>query len=246
MKKNSFNRKLLVLYRTAIYSGCILLILSFILFNIGCESVDGTDTTSESASEDGSSNSSDTANISEDADSGENMDENSDSTDSEETEDSSEENGSSGDENQAQTEDGEDISEGEVTITVYYADEQGEYLIGESRKVSSENKYEEALYELMKLPVDSSLVRLIPDTIIINSVEVENGVARVDLSNNFVEDRYQGDAADILLIYSVVNTLTEFSGVDSVAFYIDGKKLNTLGALDISSPVYRKTDLIKT
>src|SRR4030042_2582828 len=189
MKNNSLNRKLLVLYRTAIYSGCILLILSFILFSIGCESVDGTDTSSENSS----SNSSETENT----DSGEDISENSNSTDTEEsgeeTEDSSEENGSSEDENQTQAEDEEDVSEGELTIKVYYADEQGEYLIGESRKVSSENKYEEALYELMKLPVDNNLTPLIPDTTIINSVEVENGLAKVDLSSNFVEDRYVGD-----------------------------------------------------
>ncbi|MFA5014541.1 MAG: GerMN domain-containing protein [Actinomycetota bacterium] len=232
MKNNSLNRKLLVLYRTAIYAGCILLILSFILFSVGCESVDGTDT----ASENGSVASSDIENVS---DSGEEISENDNSTNAEEEiEESSEE-------NQAKTGDNEDTSEDELTIKVYYADEQAEYLIGESRKVSSENRYEEALYELMKLPVDSSLIRLIPDTTIINSVEVENGLARVDLSDNFVENRYQGDAADILLVYSVVNTLTEFQEVNSVTFYIDGKKLNTLGSLDISSPVYRKNDLIK-
>lgn len=237
MKNNSLNRKLLVLYRTVIYSGCILLILSFILFTIGCESVDGTDTASE--------NSSETENSNPDEDNPENGDSINAEESGEEIKDSSEENGSPEDENQTQAEDGE-VSEGGLTTKVYYADEQGEYLIGESRKVSSENKYEEALYELIKLPVDSSLVRLIPDTTIINSVEVENGLAKVGLSGNFVEDRYVGDTADILLVYSVVNTLTEFSEVDSVAFYIDGKKLNVLGMLDISSPIYRRNDLIKT
>jgi germination protein M len=242
MKNNSLNRKLLVLYRTAIYSGCILLILSFILFSIGCESLDSTGATSEN----GSNNSSDTLNT----DSGEEISENSDSVDKEESEeetkDSPEENGSSEEDNQTQTEDREDNSEGELTIKVYYADEQGEYLVGESRKISSENKYEEALYELMKLPVNSSLNRVIPDTTVINSVEVKDGVASVDLSANFVDDRTVSDTTDILLIYSIVNTLTEFQEVDSVIFYIDGGKLNILGMLDISSPVYRKNDLIKT
>ncbi|OFW63191.1 MAG: hypothetical protein A2Z35_06330 [Actinobacteria bacterium RBG_19FT_COMBO_36_27] len=240
MRNNNIKENLLVLYRTAIYTGCILLVLSLILFSIGCELVEGTNTTSDNASENDLSNSSGAENIPEDTDSGENIAENEDSAKTEESGEEADDSSEEG--SQTQTEDGEDFSEGELTIKVYYADEQGEYLIGESRKVSS---YAEALYELMKLPVDSSLIRLIPDTTIINSVKVKSGAASVDLSNNFVEDRFMGDTADILLIYSVVNTLTEFPGVDSVTFYIDGVKLNVLGELDISGPVYRKNDLIK-
>lgn len=240
MRNNNIKENLLVLYRTAIYTGCILLILSLILFSIGCELVEGTNTTSDNASENDLSNSSGVENIPEDTDSGENIAENEDSAKTEESGEEADDPSEEG--SQTQTEDGEDFLEGELTIKVYYADEQGEYLIGESRKVSS---YAEALYELMKLPVDSSLIRLIPDTTIINSVKVKSGAASVDLSNNFVEDRFKSDTADILLIYSVVNTLTEFPGVDSVTFYIDGVKLNVLGELDISVPVYRKNDLIK-
>jgi len=243
MKNNSIKGKLLVLFRTATYTGCILLILSLILFNIGCQPLGDTDTTSNNTSENDLSNSSDTENISEDTDSGESIAENSNSTDAEESGeemyDSSEEN------NQTQTEDEQDVSEGDLTIKVYYADQQGEFLIGESRKVSSENKYVEALYELMRLPMDSSLLRLIPDTTIINSVKIKEGVASVDLSKNFIDGRFISDTADILLVYSIVNTLTEFPGVDSVKFYIDGVKLDILGELDIKDPIYRKNDLIK-
>jgi len=245
MKYNSYKEKLVVLYRTLIYTGCILLILSLILFNIGCQSAGDTDSTSENVLSD----SSNTENVSEDAGSGENITENGNSAGEEEsgveTGDSSEENGSSEEENQTQTEDGEDTSEGEITIKVYYADPQVKDLIGETRTISSENKYVEALYELMKLPVDSGLIRLIPDTTIINSVKVEEDLARVDLSQNFVDDRATSETEDNMLIYSIVNTLTEFSEVDSVTFYIDGEKLNILGMVDLQNPLYRRNDLIK-
>lgn len=139
----------------------------------------------------------------------------------------------------------ESAETGDITINVYYSDNMGQYLVGEARTVSSENKYVEALNELMKLPIDGSLHRLIPESTKINSVTVEDGLAKVDFSKEFVEDRFQSDTVDILLIYSVVNTLTEFSEINSVSFYIDGEKLNILGQLAIDEPIFRRSDLIK-
>ncbi|MBA7486951.1 hypothetical protein ES707_22513 [subsurface metagenome] len=142
-------------------------------------------------------------------------------------------------------EDEEVIESSELTINVYYADAMGEYLVGEARVISSENKYVDALNELMKLPIDSSLFQLIPDTTKINSIVVKDGLAKVDLSKDFVEDKITSDTEDNLLVYSIVNTLTEFPEVNSVSFYIDGEKLDILGMLDISEPVFRRNDLIK-
>jgi len=139
----------------------------------------------------------------------------------------------------------EETKAGDITINVYYADAMGEYLVGEARVVSSENKYVDALNELMKLPIDGSLHRLVPESTKINSITVENGLAKVDLSKEFVEDRFQSDTVDILLIYSIVNTLTEFPEVNSVSFYIDGEKLDILGGLAIDEPIFRRSDLIK-
>jgi germination protein M len=145
------------------------------------------------------------------------------------------------DENQSE----EETKSGEVTINVYYADSMGEYLVGEARVVSSENKYVDALNELMKLPINNSLIQLIPDGTKINSVSVEDGLAKVDFSKEFVENRFQSDTVDILLVYSIVNTLTEFPEVNSVSFYIDGEKLDVLGMLDVKEPIFRRSDLIK-
>lgn len=134
----------------------------------------------------------------------------------------------------------------EVTINVYYAEQNGEYLVGEARIISdSSSKYVDAISEMMKEPIDSSLFKLIPESTKINSVTVKDGMAKVDLSKNFVDDKYPGETVDILVIYSIVNTLTEFPDVNSVEFYIDGTKLDLLGQLDIQDPLFRKSDLIK-
>ena len=136
-------------------------------------------------------------------------------------------------------------SNGEVTINVYYSDQTGEYLIGEARILSGGSKYVDAISEMMKEPIDSSLVKLIPESTKINSVTVKDGMANVDLSKNFVDDKWPGETVDILVIYSIVNTLTEFPDVNSVEFYIDGVRLEIFGQLDVKGPLFRRIDLIK-
>ena len=69
--------------------------------------------------------------------------------------------------------------------------------MGETRLVTAGNKYADALIELMKVPLDESLLRLIPETTSINEVTVENGLVKVDLSDDFLEDRFHSDTGDI-------------------------------------------------
>lgn len=140
----------------------------------------------------------------------------------------------------------QESTDSEVTINVYYAEATGEYLIGEARIVSGKNKYVDAIAEMMKDPVDPSLLRLIPETTKINGITLDGSQAKVDLSQNFVDDRFISDSSDILLVYSIVNTLTGFKEIHSVQFFIDGQKLDVLGMLDLSEPLFRRSDLIKS
>ena len=133
----------------------------------------------------------------------------------------------------------------EITINVYYSDQMAEYLIAESRIISSENKYVDTLYELMTKPIDNSLTPLMPDTTIINSVIIEESNAKVDLSQEFLDDRFVSDTVDRLLVGSIANTLTQFSEINSITLYVNGEKLDNLGGLDIQEPVFRQNDLIK-
>jgi spore germination protein GerM len=163
------------------------------------------------------------------------------------TESSSNEDSSTSQETSVTSEETENnnSSNEEVTINVYYADQSGGYLIGEARILAGGSKYVDAISEMMKEPIDSSLFKLIPESTKINSVTVKDGMAKVDLSKNFIDDRFVSESTDILLIYSIVNTLTEFSDVNSVEFYIDGARLDVLGMLDLQEPLFRRSDLIK-
>ncbi len=133
----------------------------------------------------------------------------------------------------------------DVTINVYYADSTVQYLAGEKRIISDNHKYLLAFTELLKPPIEPGHIKLVPDTTKINKINFDSGNINLDLSSEFIENRFKSDAVDILLVYSIVNTLTEFSEVNTVSFYINGERLNTLGQLDISQPIYRDTSWIK-
>jgi len=233
MKEKNFYKKHITFFSRKIPFALFLFTFLFIfLFTFSCTPI------GDSSDDNGTSNEVTEGNETEESVNGDdNQNSNADESLSDEGNDAGNE--------QSDGDDSEETQTGEITINVYYADNMGEYLVGEARMVSSENKYVDALSELMKLPVDSSLYQLVPESTVINSIIVENGLAKVDFSNEFLEDRIQSDTVDILLIYSIVNTLTEFSEVNSVSFYIDGEKLDILGELDIKEPIFRRNDLIK-
>ena len=224
MKNNIFSKKLCKKALIAFVCYC-LFFMSFLIF--GCTPIDDTS-------------------VDQNTDSG-----NNDTSESVTEEDLTVEEETTSDEETAteeeatEEESGEQPEAGEITINVYYSDQMAEYLIAESRIISSENKHVDALYELMKKPIDGSLTPLIPDTTIINSVTLEEGNAKVDLSQEFLDDRFASDTVDRLLVGSIANTLTQFSEINSITLYIDGEKLDNLGGLDIQEPVFRQNDLIK-
>ncbi|MDD3521232.1 MAG: GerMN domain-containing protein [Actinomycetota bacterium] len=132
-----------------------------------------------------------------------------------------------------------------LTIRVYYAGAEAIYLVGEERMIKGSHKYFEAFIELMKPPITPGLIKLIPDTAKVNKITEEDANIDIDLSQSFIDDRFQSHSVDILLIYSIVNTMTEFPEINTVTFHFDGKKADTFGQMDLSGPFYRDASLIK-
>jgi spore germination protein GerM len=138
-----------------------------------------------------------------------------------------------------------ETTEAGLTIKVYYANADVSALVGEERIVGSSHKYLEAFLELMKPPINPGLVRLVPETVKVNKLLVKNGNIDLDLSKNLIDDRFKSDLMDILLVYSIVNTLTEFKEINTVTFYIDGKKGTAIGEADTSVPIFRDESYIQ-
>lgn len=81
-----------------------------------------------------------------------------------------------------------------------------------------------AMEELIKGPKNAGLSSTIPVGTRINSVSLNDALATVDLSQEFVENHTGGSEAENLTIYSIVNTLCEIPSINRVQFLVDGQK----------------------
>lgn len=67
---------------------------------------------------------------------------------------------------------------------------------------------------------------------------VQDGIATLNFSAHLRTQFSGGSAAETMLVYSVVNSLTTLSTVRAVRFEVDGAPLDTLGHLDLTGPVF--------
>jgi len=94
---------------------------------------------------------------------------------------------------------------------------------------------------LVKGPENPTLAPVLVSDSQMNSVEVTDGVAYLNVPASFVLKNSGTAEKEINVVYSVVNTLCELDGVTSVQFLIDGKKESGFSNIDLSvllSPDY--------
>ena len=70
-----------------------------------------------------------------------------------------------------------------------------------------------------------------------NKVTVKDKVATIDFNREFQTRR--GDHDTLLMLYAVVDTLTEFPEIQKVRFTVKGKPVTVLGGQDLSEPLKR-------
>ena len=133
-------------------------------------------------------------------------------------------------------------------VALYFiSEESGEsLLVPEVRTISPTTEPEQAaLRELIKGPGTEDLQPVLPGKTTVRSLEMSNGLAVVDLSQDVVRiDR--GSWGEALVVWSVVNTLTKFPEVEAVRILIEGEPVETLaGHFDLSRPLRRNEQIIR-
>ena len=136
----------------------------------------------------------------------------------------------------------------EFSFRLYFADENQRYLIPEVRRVvdtESDSVGVYILHQLMDGPTPGTGTwRTIPQGTRLLGFRVEDGVAQVDFSSEFIENKPATELGERMTIYSVVDSLTELDSIDSVTFLVEGKKLEYYRYMRLSRPLVRDESAI--
>jgi len=136
-------------------------------------------------------------------------------------------------------------------ITLYFSEPEGEYLVGEKREISKKDEVEEeareAIIELIKGP-KSTLMATLPSRTKLLTLQIdEGGVAKVNFDPVLSKEHPGGSSAEMMTVYSVVNSLTmNFPTIKRVQFLVEGKQIETIaGHLSLKQPIPSNADLVK-
>ena len=123
-------------------------------------------------------------------------------------------------------------------VVLYFANSNGTSLEGETRAIPKQEGIARAtINELIAGPNDANLSPTLPAATILEDINIANGICTVDFSSDFLTDLSADQDAQMLALYSVVNTLTQFDSVDYVRILVNGKVLDSLAGVDVSTVV---------
>lgn len=125
----------------------------------------------------------------------------------------------------------EEISESQIRktiISLYFKNNETNSIIPEARcidvKELCKEPYKYLIEQLIKGPESDKLSCAIPEGTHINGCTIKENVVYVDLSKEFVENAKEGIDEESIIIYSIVNTLTELNEVSAVRILIEGEE----------------------
>jgi spore germination protein GerM len=132
---------------------------------------------------------------------------------------------------------------GTINMKIYFAAlGQDEVFSFEERLINAGSPrvaVENTVNELLKGPSKSFHYPVIPPGTKLLGVQIYENLAKIDLSQEFLENSLESGILDDYVIYTIVDTVTQVPGVEGVIFLIDGKRIKLYGSVDISIPVIK-------
>lgn len=115
----------------------------------------------------------------------------------------------------------------ETTVNLFYINENNE-ISAEIRKLDSKillnNPYQEIMNLLLVGPKTENLKSAIPKNVRINDITKNGDNLIIDFSKEFVENQVDDVEIQGLAISQIVNTVTQFTEINSIKILIDGEE----------------------
>ncbi|MFN3699563.1 MAG: GerMN domain-containing protein [Dictyoglomus sp.] len=113
-------------------------------------------------------------------------------------------------------------------------------------RIFKENIYKKTLQQLIEISLENKDNFPIPKGTKLLGLSVKDSIAYVNFSEEFRKNHPGGSLGELLTIYSIVNTLTEFPEIKKVQILINGAILETLaGHIDLTSPIERDLSIVR-
>lgn len=134
-----------------------------------------------------------------------------------------------------------------VTVVLYFDNGDG-FLAAERREIPKvAGIARQTVLELCQGPRNQNLLPTLPGQARLLDINIRDGLCTVNFSHHLQSNHSGGSSSENLTIYSIVNTLTQFSTINQVLILIEGTTVQSLaGHLDISVPLARDGDLIRS
>ena len=115
----------------------------------------------------------------------------------------------------------------QTIVSLYFQNKSTGELVPEGRLIDVKLLLNEPYKTLMELlisgPKNEQLEKLIPEGTVVNKIELKNDILYIDLSKEFIENHKGGELLESNTIYSIVNTMTGLTEVNSIKILIDGE-----------------------
>ena len=134
-------------------------------------------------------------------------------------------------------------------LRLFFTDSTGRRLVSEYHSLTLSEEASPERYvmeELLRGPNSDDLYSAIPAGTKLLSCTTEDHLCTVDLSEEFYTDRPDSALGERLAIYSIVNSLTALSDVDSVQILVEGSAPETYSFRTLSSPLEWYDEAIDT
>lgn len=132
----------------------------------------------------------------------------------------------------------EEVDLRKTMVTLYFQNKDSKELQKESRLIDSKDllvdPYTELLNMLITGPESDSLQKTVPEGTKLLSVELVGECLNINLSKEFKEHASQDENEKKNYIYSIVNTVTELTEVNSVKILIEGEESNGFEDIGLS------------